>query len=255
MVSTVNHAVQLEPRPMPGRAIDPPRAARRPEAGVLTVYLVDPHEVVQLGFRALLAPVADLQLVGTSADQADARRAVAEGWADVVVIDADLDGDGGRQLGQQLASIEARARYCFLVGGSGPAAAELPRLGARGLLHRRAAGRHLVDAIRRCATDDLAMDPTMAGQLVARLLEPRAAPVTGRLSERDLELLRLLGEGRTNREIAEAVYLSEKTVKNYLSRLFRKLGVRSRTEAALLSARYHGPDRIADVGPAGDHPR
>jgi two-component system response regulator DevR len=244
MVSAVDHAVQLEDRPSPGRVTDPPPtdAATTVSVPVLTVYLVDPHEIVQLGMRSLLAPVGDLRLVGVAASADDARRAVAEGWADVVVIDADVDGEGGRQLGRTLSAVPARARYCFLVGGADPSlAAELSRLGASGLLHKRASGRHLVDAMRRCATEELVMDPVMAEVLMTSLLVPKAAPAPGPLTERDLELLRLLGEGRTNREIADAVYLSEKTVKNYLSRLFRKLGVRSRTEAALLSARYRSP--------------
>jgi DNA-binding NarL/FixJ family response regulator len=137
-----------------------------------------------------------------------------------------------------LAGVRSRSRYCFLISGHDTTtAAELSRLGASGLLHKRASGRHLVEGLRRLAQGNLVVDPVMAELLMANLLEPRPCREHDELTERDLELLRLLGEGRTNREIAQAVFLSEKTVKNYLSRLFRKLGVRSRTEAALLSSR------------------
>lgn len=224
----MDHATQLEP-------------------GV-TVFLVDPCEVFHLGLEALLAPVPDLQFVGAARTAAEARRAVAEGWADVVLIDADLDGHDGQLLSRQLADQPSAARYCFLVRGTDPAsAAALCRHGASGLLHRHAAGRQLVDTLRRLTHDDLVLDPLTSELFMAGHLHPPLdRSPAGLLTDRDLELLRLLGEGRTNREIADAVYLSEKTVKNYLSRLFRKLGVRSRTEAALLSARY-GAAAATDV--------
>jgi DNA-binding NarL/FixJ family response regulator len=205
------------------------------------VFVVDAHEVTRLGLECLLAPVADLQLVGTGSTAEDAVRAVTQERADIVVIDADLEGDGGRQLAQRLAGVRSRTRYCFLISGNDTAAAaELSRFGASGLLHKRASGRHLVEGLRRLAQGSLVVDPVMAELLMATLLDPRPCRDHEELTERDLELLRLLGEGRTNREIAQAVFLSEKTVKNYLSRLFRKLGVRSRTEAALLSSRLAG---------------
>lgn len=226
----------------------------RPDA-TLTVFLVDPHEVVQLGVQALFAAVDDLHLVGTAGTVEEAFRAVAERWADIVLIDADLDGEGGRALAARLAVLDNPSRYCFLVSGSDPVtAAELTRHGASGLLHKRAAGRHLVDAVRRVRTEALVMDPVMAEVVMASLLEPRPAAPAGDLSERDLELLRLLGEGHTNREIADTLFLSEKTVKNYLSRLFRKLGVRSRTEAALLSAKYVTPAALEPAAEATARP-
>lgn len=236
----VNHSLRPDQRSAASRSSRPPGTPS--PAPPLTVFLVDPHEVVQLGVQALFASVDDVHLVGTAATLDEAFRAVAERWADVVLIDADLDGEGGKAIAGRLATLATPSRYCFLVSGSDPIiAAELSRHGASGLLHKRAGGRHLVDAVRRVRTEGLVMDPVMAEIVMASLLEPRPAAPAGELSERDLDLLRLLGEGRTNREIADALFLSEKTVKNYLSRLFRKLGVRSRTEAALLSARYLTP--------------
>lgn len=219
-------------------------------APALTVFLVDAHEVVQLGLKLLLDATDDLTLAGVSADLDDARRAVVERWADVVLIDLDLDGAGGHRISRQLHGVDG-APYCFLVGDAAASSvAELSRYGAAGFLHMRAAGRHLVEALRRLPGDGLVMDPIMAEVLMANLLESPPRPRPCDLTDRDLELLRLLGEGRTNREIADTVFLSEKTVKNYLSRLFRKLGVRSRTEAALLSTRYDPPLATGVVGEA-----
>jgi DNA-binding NarL/FixJ family response regulator len=213
------------------------------------VFVADAHEVVRLGLQVLLEGADDLELVGATGSVDDARQAVIEGWADIVLVDIDLDGAGGERLGRELAAVATRARYCFLVGETEPAVvAELSRLGASGFLHKRAAGRHVVDALRRLSAERLVLDPIMAEALMANLLEPQPRARRADLSERDLELLRLLGEGRTNKEIAASVFLSEKTVKNYLSRLFRKLGVRSRTEAALLSARLQAAPVAALAG-------
>lgn len=230
------------------RTLTPVPAGTAVEPARLSVFLADAHEVVRLGVQHLLEATDDLALVGSTGSVDEARRAVLEGWADIVLIDIDLDGAHGQRISQDLLGAASRTRFCFLVGDTDPTiVAELSRHGASGFLHKRAAGRHLVDALRRLAADGLVMDPVMAEVLMANLLEPQPRPRHPDLSDRDLELLRLLGEGRTNKEIAAAVFLSEKTVKNYLSRLFRKLGVRSRTEAALLSARSHPSSRT----PAG----
>lgn len=240
----MNQAVRLElvgPSDRSARTLTPVPEASRVDTPPLTVFLVDAHEVIQLGLRLLLGATDDLDLVGASASIGDATRAVAERWADIVLIDLDLDGAGGHRISRELEHVDG-SPYCFLVGRADPGSvAELARLGAAGFLHKRAAGRHLVEALRRLPVDGLVMDPIMAEVLVTNLLQPTPVTRPAQLSERDLELLHLLGEGRTNREIAHIVFLSEKTVKNYLSRLFRKLGVRSRTEAALLSARYDVP--------------
>lgn len=240
----MNNAVRLElvgSADRSGRTLTPVPEASPVTAPPLTVFLVDAHEVIQLGLRLLLGATDDLDLVGASASIGDATRAVAERWADIVLIDLDLDGAGGHRISRELQHVEG-SPYCFLVSRADPTAvAELSRLGASGFLHKRASGRHLVEALRRLPVDGLVMDPIMAEVLMTNLLQPAASARPAQLSDRDLELLRLLGEGRTNREIADIVFLSEKTVKNYLSRLFRKLGVRSRTEAALLSARYDVP--------------
>lgn len=236
----MDRAVPLQSHPGPSRGPRP--LSRVPPvpapAAVVRVFLADPHEVIQLGLRLLLDATDDLALVGVGPSCEDAVRAVSERWADVVLIDQDLDGAGGTRISRELSGIDG-APHCFLISRADPAVvAELSRQGAAGFLHKRAAGRHLVEALRRLPGEGLILDPIMSEVLLANLLGPSDLEPAGELSERELELLRLLGEGRTNREIADTIYLSEKTVKNYLSRLFRKLGVRSRTEAALLSARY-----------------
>jgi two-component system, NarL family, response regulator DevR len=236
MVYPVERALQIDARPTP--------ASSRTLAAVptpVTVFLADARELIHVGVRHLLEATAGLELVGATASLEEAYRAVVEGWADIVLIDADLDRTNGTTIARRLAEVTPAARFCFLVDDADPAViAELSRLGASGFLHKRSAGRHLVDALDRLAADGLVMDPMMAEALMSSLLDPPARPQQDELSERDRELLRLLGEGRTNKEIAAAVFLSEKTVKNYLTRLFRTLGVRSRTEAALLGARLAG---------------
>jgi two-component system, NarL family, response regulator DevR len=210
-----------------------------PRPGARTrVFVGDKHEVIRLGLQLLLNATEDLELVGSTDSAREVVRVAAEDDIDVLLVDVDLDGVMGRDLGPAIATTGTSARFCFLVDHlERSTAAELTRYGASGILHRRASGRHLVEALRRLPYEGLVVDPIMAEVLMSDLLVPSHEPELDGLNARDLELLRLLGEGRTNREIADAVFLSEKTVKNYLSRLFRKLGVRSRTEAALVSAR------------------
>jgi two-component system, NarL family, response regulator DevR len=236
MVYPVERALQIDARPTPANSR---KLAAVPTP--VTVFLADARELVHVGVRHLLEASAGLELVGATTSADEAYRAVVEGWADIVLIDVDLDRANGTTIAQRLADATPTTRFCFLVDDADPSMiAELSRLGASGFLHKRSAGRHLVDALERLAADGLVMDPMMAEALMSSLLDPPARPQQDALTERDRELLRLLGEGRTNKEIAAAVFLSEKTVKNYLTRLFRTLGVRSRTEAALLGARLAG---------------
>jgi two-component system, NarL family, response regulator DevR len=207
-----------------------------------TVVLATAREVLALGFAQLLADSTDLDLAAVVRTPADACRAVLDARGDLVVVDVHLDGEGGLAIDRALAGHHPpaghrpTAHHCFVLDRvDGRSVARLTRGGAAGFVHTTASAVEIRDALRHAGAGPLVMDPVTARAVAdAALVSPTLAPGLD-LTERDLDLLDLLGDGRTNREIAAALYLSEKTVKNCLSGLFRKLGVRSRTAAALLA--------------------
>jgi two-component system response regulator DevR len=211
----------------------PPNDADRPTA----VLLATRSELLGLGFGRLLGASPDLHLVGRLDTVDGLCRAVVERRATLAVVDVHLDGEGGLAVNRRLAELPTRTRHCFLVDDiDARTVARLTRGGANGLIHTTATAAQSHEALR-CAAggEGLVMDPVLAHAVARDVLVDPGPPRHVELSDRERELLDLLGDGRTNREIAAALYLSEKTIRNCLSVLFRKLGVRSRTEAALLA--------------------
>ncbi|MFB7428926.1 response regulator [Streptomyces hydrogenans] len=217
-----------------------------PTAGEPTrVFLVDDHEVVRRGLRDLIDDEPDLRVVGEagSADQALARGPALR--PDVAVLDVRLpDGDGiavCRELRSRMPELA-----CLMLTSFDDEDALLDAImaGASGYVLKQIKGSDLVSAIRTVATGQSMLDPATTARLMRTLRDPETArsPEDERLaalSERERSVLELIGEGLTNRQIAKALYLSEKTVKNHISRLLGKLGVERRVQAAVIAAQAH----------------
>ncbi|MFE2234359.1 response regulator [Streptomyces sp. NPDC059442] len=206
------------------------------------VFLVDDHEVVRRGLRDLLGAEADLAVVG---EAATAGQALARGPAlrpDVAILDVRLpDGDGVsvcRELRSRMPDLA-----CLMLTSFDDEEALLDAImaGAAGYVLKQIKGSDLVAAVRTVATGQSMLDPATTARLMHSLRDPEPAgpPEDQRLAvltERERDVLELIGEGLTNRRIAERLYLSEKTVKNHISRLLGKLGVERRVQAAVIAA-------------------
>ncbi|MFJ7190782.1 response regulator [Streptomyces bacillaris] len=214
----------------------------------IRVFLLDDHEVVRRGLRDLLGSEPGVEVVG---EAATAAQALARGPAlrpDVAVLDVRLpDGDGitvCRELRSRMPGLA-----CLMLTSFDDEDALLDAImaGAAGYVLKQINGSDLVSAVRTVATGQSMLDPATTARLMRTLRAPEAAgPVEDErlsvLSERERSVLDLIGEGLTNRQIAGQLFLSEKTVKNHISRLLGKLGVERRVQAAVIAteAREHG---------------
>ncbi|WP_406132781.1 response regulator [Streptomyces zaomyceticus] len=220
-----------------------------PEADTRTrVFLVDDHEVVRRGLRDLIDDEPDMRVVGeaSTVDQALARGPALR--PDVTVLDVRLpDGDGisvCRELRSRLPELACLMLTSF---DDEDALIDAIMAGAAGYVLKQIKGSDLVSAVRTVATGQSMLDPATTARLMRSLRAPEAVkpPEDERLavlSERERSVLDLIGEGLTNREIAKRLYLSEKTVKNHISRLLSKLGVERRVQAAVIAAQVHEHD-------------
>ncbi|WP_129843590.1 response regulator transcription factor [Streptomyces sp. RFCAC02] len=217
--------------------------ADREQAGPDTpirVFLLDDHEVVRRGVHDLLNDEPDIEVVGEAATAEQALVRVPALRPDVAVLDVRLsDGDGVsvcRELRSRLPEVA-----CLMLTSFDDEEALLDSImaGAAGYVLKQIQGSDLVSAVRTVARGQSLLDPSATTRLMARLrggTEQEAEPDTlPGLTEREREILLLIGEGLTNRQIGQRLYLAEKTVKNHISRLLAKLGVQRRIQAAVIA--------------------
>jgi DNA-binding NarL/FixJ family response regulator len=210
----------------------------------IRVFILDDHEVVRRGLRELLSTEEDIDVVGEAATMASALGRMAALRPDVAVLDVRLpDGDGVsvcREIRSTLPDIA-----CLMLTGFGDDQALLGAImaGAAGYVMKQATGTELVGAVRTVAAGDSTLDVHAAKRVMERLRERLGSvdPLAS-LSGQEKKVLDLIGEGLTNRQIAERMFLSEKTAKNYVSSLLSKLGLQRRSQAAALVARLSDND-------------
>ncbi|MCW7942877.1 LuxR family transcriptional regulator [Streptomyces hygroscopicus] len=206
----------------------------------IRVFLLDDHEVVRRGVHDLLDDEPDITVVGEAATVEQALVRVPALRPDVAVLDVRLpDGDGVtvcRELRSRLPELA-----CLMLTSFDDEEALLDSImaGASGYVLKQIQGSDLVSAVRTVARGQSLLDPTATTKLMARLRggqqeEPEPDSLPG-LTQREREILALIGEGLTNRQIGERLYLAEKTVKNHISRLLAKLGVERRIQAAVIA--------------------
>jgi DNA-binding NarL/FixJ family response regulator len=211
----------------------------------ITVFLVDDHELVRRGVAELVDDEPDLTVVGQASSVAEAMARVPALRPDVAVLDVRLPDGSGVDLCRELRTALPGLRCLMLTSFTDQdSMVEAVLAGAEGFVIKDVKGLQLVDAIRRVGSGETLLDGRAVTALVAELRATTAAPgpLAG-LSEQELVLLDLLGESLTNRQIAERMFLAEKTVKNYVSRLLAKLGLERRSQAAVLVTGIHGAQR------------
>ena len=222
----------------------------------IRVFLLDDHEIVRLGVRDLLEGQPDMQVVGEAATAASALARIPALRPDVAVLDVRLpDGDGVTVCREIRSRMPETACLMLTSFGDDEALFDAVMAGAAGYVLKQIRGTDLVGAVRTVASGQSMLDPKAASQLMARLRDAsqKRDPLEG-LSGQERRILELIGEGLTNRQIGERLYLAEKTVKNYVSALFQKLGMERRTQAAAYAARVFGERRGGGDRPGKDLP-
>lgn len=207
------------------------------------IFLLDDHELVRRGIRDLLGTATDLEVVGEASTGAEALARIPSTRPDVAVLDVRLGHQPGTADGVEVCR-DIRSAHpevaCVMLTSFADDEALFASImaGASGYILKQVHGNDLVGALRRVGAGESLLDPAVTGRVLERLRNPQPAmdPLEG-LSGQERRILDLISDGKTNREIAAEMYLAEKTVKNYVSRLLAKLGMQRRSEAAAYAAR------------------
>ena len=216
-----------------------PSAAQPARDGPIRVFLMDDHEVVRRGVRDLLEAEAGISVVGEAGTAAEALARIPALVPDVAVLDVRLpDGDGVSVCRDVRSALPEVACLMLTSFGDDEALFDAIMAGAAGYVLKQIRGTDLIGAVRTVAAGQSLLDPSAAAEVMARMQgqAAEADPLAG-LTPQERKILALIGDGLTNRQIGEQMFLAEKTVKNYVSALFAKLGMERRTQAAAYAAR------------------
>jgi DNA-binding NarL/FixJ family response regulator len=212
--------------------------------GRIRVFLLDDHEVVRRGLKDLLSAEDDIDVVGEAGTAASALARIGAVRPDVAVLDVRLpDSDGISVCREVRSALPATA--CLILTSFGDDRALLGAImaGAAGYVLKQTCGSDLVDAVRTVAAGGSTLDSYAARRVMERLRDRMTGgDPLGALTDQEKRTLELVGEGLTNRQIAERMFLSEKTIKNYVSSVLAKLGMQRRTQVAAFAARLAGQD-------------
>ncbi len=209
------------------------------DSASIRVFLLDDHEIVRRGVKDLLEAESDITVIGEAGTAASALARIPALRPDVAVLDVRLpDGDGVsvcRDIRSRLPEVACLMLTSF---GDDEALFDAIMAGAAGYVLKQIRGTDLVGAVRTVASGRSLLDPEAASRVMARMRDQsrRSDPLAA-LTGQERKILELIGEGLTNRQIGERLFLAEKTVKNYVSALFAKLGMERRTQAAVYAAR------------------
>jgi DNA-binding NarL/FixJ family response regulator len=204
---------------------------------MIKVFLLDDHEVVRAGVAAALELEADITVVGESGDAAHALNAIGLCEPDVAVLDVRLGDGSGIDVCREITSQFPEVKSLILTSfDSDRALVDAGLAGAAGFVLKQIRSTELVDAIRNVASGRQLLDQAEVRMAMRRLRKSEEGQLFD-LTPQERRIFDYIGDGYTNRQIAQQMYLAEKTVKNYVSNLLAKLGMSRRTEAAALSAR------------------
>lgn len=202
------------------------------------MFLLDDHEIVRRGLRELLEAEGDLVVVGEAGTAEEAYGRIPATSPDVAVLDVRLPDGDGIEVCREIRSKHPEIACIMLTSFSDDEAVYASIMaGAAGYLLKQVRGSDLVNGVRRVAAGESLLDPQVTTRVLDRLRHREGDDELASLTDQERRILGLIAEGLTNRQIGERLFLAEKTVKNYVSNMFAKLGMHRRTEAAAYAAR------------------
>jgi DNA-binding NarL/FixJ family response regulator len=213
---------------------------------MIRVLLVDDHAVVRAGLRMLIESQPGLSVVGEAAKRADALAIAAREHPNIILLDLDLGGDSGLDLLPDLLTTATQSRVILLTGMRDPQAHHRAvLLGAMGVVLKEQAAEVVVKAIEKVHAGEVWLDRSMTARVLAEMSRTRTAKETdpeaikiASLTEREREVIPLIGEGLKNKQIGDRLCISEATVRHHLTSIFSKLGVSDRLELVIYVYRY-----------------
>lgn len=216
------------------------QAPQRP----VRVFLVDDHELVRRGLRDLLSTAPDLDVVGEAATVGEARVQIAATAPDVAVLDVRLSDGNGVELCRDVRA-ENPAVHCLMLTSYADDDALLAAVlaGASGFVLKQILGPNLIDAVRTVGHGGSLLDAKSTSALLEKLRRGERNDPIAQLTSQEREVFTLVGEGLTNRQIADRMFLAEKTIKNYVSRILAKLDMQRRTQVAVLATEIRSRER------------
>lgn len=226
--------------PIGRRSLQTPPVAS--QTSPIRVYLVDDHEVVRRGVASLIESDETITVIGQAGDATTALREILELRPDVVILDNHLPDGTGVDVCREMRAVDPTIRGLILTTYDDPEAISSAILaGASGYVLKRIEGNSLISGIRLIAGGHSLIDPTVATRVVEQMeMQKQSLDVICELTPQQRKIFFLIAEGMTNRQIADRLFLAEKTVKNHVTGLLSRLGLQHRTQAALLAVRLKG---------------
>jgi DNA-binding NarL/FixJ family response regulator len=212
---------------------------------MIRVFLLDDHEVVRRGLAELLQHEGDIEVVGESSLAGEATRRIPALRPDVAILDARLPDGSGIDVCRDVRAVDSSIKGLILTSYEDDEALFAAIMaGASGYVLKQIRGTDLVDAVRRVAAGQSLLDPAVTARVLERIRTGIEEPIElKQLTEQERRILEYIAEGLTNHEIAQRMFLADKTVKNYVSSVLAKLGLERRTQAAVLATRLLGERR------------
>ncbi|HEU0239595.1 MAG TPA: response regulator transcription factor [Micromonosporaceae bacterium] len=209
---------------------------------MIRVFLLDDHEVVRRGIADLLTAAGDVEIVGESGSAAEAARRIPALRPDVMVLDARLPDGNGIDVCRDVRAIDPTIQGLILTSYEDDEALFAAIMaGAAGYVLKQIRGNDLVDAVTRVAAGQSLLDPAVTARVLERIRSGvQQPPELNALTDQERRILEYVAQGLTNHEIAQKMFLADKTVKNYVSSVLAKLGLERRTQAAVLATKLLG---------------
>ena len=226
------------------------------ESMTIRVFLLDDHELVREGIRSLLESDEDIEVVGEAATAAEALNRIPLAQPDVAILDVRLEDGNGIDVCRDMRSAMPELVCLMLTSFADDEALYASIMaGAAGYVLKQIRSRDLIADVKKVASGASLMDARMVAKVIERIANPPEADARfSSLSPQERRILDHISEGRTNKQIAEAMFISEKTVKNYITSLLAKLQMTSRTEAAVYAARHEGKSEAPESSTPGPFP-